>query len=179
MDHSFFDAAFIDGPDRVDGKAKVTGAAKYAAEYELPGLAYGVLVHSTIARGSIKAIDSKAAEKAPGVLGVVSHLNSIKVPGYDVSVNPGQGPAGGRGLQVFNDPYIRFYGQPIALVIADSFERAVYGASLVKFQYNKEQHVTNFEEAKKTTAPVAGARYNDYVRGEKDAYKNAPVKIDA
>ena len=179
MGNFFFDEAFIDGPDRVDGKAKVTGAAKYAAEYELPGLTYGVLVHSTIARGSIKAIDSKSAEKAPGVLGVISHLNSIKVPGYDMSVNPGQGPAGGKGLQVFNDAFVRFYGQPIALVIADTFERAVFGASLVKFQYSREQHLTDFEEAKKTVAPVAGARYNDFVKGEKDAYKTAAVKIEA
>ena len=178
MGNYFFDQPFIDGPDRVDGKAKVTGAAKFSAEYELANLAYAVLVGSTVAKGSIKAIDSKSAERAPGVLGVISHFNTIKVPGYDAGSNPTAGPAGGRGLQVFNDNIIRFYGQPIALVVADSYERAVYAASLVRFQYEKSQHITDFDEAKKTIAAVEGPRYNDYVRGEKDAYKNAPVKIE-
>ena len=179
MGNYFFDQPFIDGPDRVDGKAKVTGAAKFSAEYELPGLTYAVLVASTIAKGSIKAIDSKSAERSPGVLEVISHLNTIKVPGYDTGANPAAGSAAGRGLQVFNDNIIRFYGQPIALVVADSFERAVYAASLVKFQYEKLPHLTDFDEAKKTLAALSGPRYNDYVRGEKDAYKNAPVKIEA
>src|SRR3990170_5168963 len=126
MGNYFFDQPFIDGPDRVDGKAKVTGAAKFSAEYELANLVYALLVGSTVAKGSIKAIDSKSAERAPGVLGVISHLNTIKVPGYDVGSNPATGLAGGRGLQVFNDNIIRFYGQPIALVIANTFERAVH-----------------------------------------------------
>lgn len=178
MGNYFFDQSFIDGPDRVDGKAKVTGAAKFSAEHELGGLTYGVLVSSTIAKGSIKTIDSKSAERAPGVLAVISHLNTIKVPGYDVPANLPSGPVGGRGLQVFNDHFIRFYGQPVALVIADSFERAVHAASLIKVQYIKEQHLTDFDVAKETTTPVAGARYNDYVRGEKDAYKNGPIKIE-
>ena len=179
MGNYFFDQPFIDGPDRVDGKAKVTGAAKYSAEYDLPGLVYGVLVSSTIAHGSIKAIDAKAAEKSPGVVAVISHQNSIKVPGYDAGANPVKGPTGGRGLQVFNGAYIYFYGQPIALVLADTFERAVYAASLVRFQYEKEPQTTQLSEAIKSVAPVEGPRYNDYVRGEKGAYKNAAVKVEA
>lgn len=179
MGNYFFDQPFAEGPDRVDGRAKVTGAAKYSAEYELAGLSYGVLVGSTIARGSITALDARAAERAPGVLGVISHLNTIRVPGYDAGANPVKGPTGGRGLQVFNDPFIRFYGQPVALVVADTLERAVHAASLVKVQYGKEAHLTDFEAARKTTAPLEGQRYNDYVRGEKDAWQSAPVKVDA
>jgi xanthine dehydrogenase YagR molybdenum-binding subunit len=180
MGIKFFDApAPIDEIDRVTGKAVVTGKAKYAAEYEIPAMTYGVLVGSTIAKGTITAIDSKAAEKAPGVLAVISYLNSPKVPGYDQGANPVKGPTGGKGLQVFNDNIVRFNNQPIALVIADTFERAVYGASLVKAQYNKEEHQTNPEEMQKKGQPLEGTRYKDNIRGEADAYKNAAIKIEA
>ena len=175
MGKHFFDTNFFDGDDRVTGKAVVTGSAKYAAEHELPGITYGVLVGSTIAKGSIAAMNTKAAEKAPGVLAVITHLNSPKVPGY----NYGSNPAGRSGLQVFNGNTIYFNGQPIALVIADTFERAVYAASLVKSQYKKEQPQTDFSQAGKTVAPLEGSRYKDNIRGEADAYKNAPVKIEA
>lgn len=165
--------------DRVTGKAVVTGIAKYAAEHDIANITYGVLVEATIAKGSITAISTKAAERAPGVIAVITHLNSPDVPGYDAGGNPAKGPTGGKGLQVFDGPAIYFNGQPIALVIADTFERAVYAASLVKAQYKKEQHETDFSEAGKSVEALEGARYKDFVRGEADAYKNAPVKIEA
>src|ERR1700709_2677571 len=84
--------------NRVDGHAKVTGAAKYFAEYELPNMAYGVLVGSNITKGKILALDTKAAEKAPGVLAVLSHLNRPVVPGYEPKpAQDGQNQAQGRG----------------------------------------------------------------------------------
>lgn len=67
---------------RVDGRAKVTGGAKYTAEVQLPELTYGILVESTIGSGTILALDTKKAEKAPGVLAVISHLNTPGVPEY-------------------------------------------------------------------------------------------------
>src|SRR5438128_1633202 len=79
-----------DPDDRVDAKVKVTGTAKFAAEYEIPGLVYGVLVTSTITKGRIKNIDAKKAERAPGVLSVVTHLNRPKVPGWDSQENTQQ-----------------------------------------------------------------------------------------
>src|SRR4051812_26623271 len=86
--------------DRVDGRAKVTGAAKYSAEYAFPGLVYAVLVSSTVASGTIKTIDSKAAERAPGVLAVISHFNSPKIPAYyDAGGNPVKGATGGQELR--------------------------------------------------------------------------------
>src|SRR5829696_6064922 len=180
MEKFFFDTdlPFADD-DRVDGRAKVTGTADYAAEHQLPGLVYGVLAGSTIAKGTISTIDTKAAEKAPGVLAVITHLNSPKVPGYDAGANPVKGPTGGRGLEVFNGNTIHFNGQPIALVIADTFERAVYAASLVKAEYRKEEHQTNFDEASKKIPALEGARYKDNIRGEADAYKKAEVRIEA
>src|SRR3954463_11088586 len=147
MDKEFFPVNKFDDGDRVTGRAIVTGAAKYAAEHPTDKLCYGVLVGSTIAKGSVTAIDTKAALKAPGVIDVISHLNSPKVPGYDAGANPVKGPTGGRGLEVFNGNTIYFYGQPIALVLADTFERATYAASLIKAQYKKEQHETDFDES--------------------------------
>ncbi|MGZ8538643.1 MAG: xanthine dehydrogenase family protein molybdopterin-binding subunit, partial [Flavisolibacter sp.] len=179
MDKKFFETRFFEEGDRVNGRAVVTGKAKYAAEHDIKDLMYGVLVGSTIAKGSISAMDTKAAEKSPGVIAVINHLNSIKVPGYDAGGNPVKGPTGGRPLEVFNGNTIYFYGQPIALVIADTIERATHAASLIKSQYNKEAHQTDFDEVIKNTPALEGARYKDNIRGEIDAYKNAPVKIEA
>ena len=165
--------------DRVDGRAKVTGIAKYTAEYELADLVYGVLATSNITRGTIAAIDTKAAEKAPGALAVITHQNAPKIPGYDEGINPAKGQTGGKGLRIFNDNVIRFNGQPIALVIADTFERATYAASLIKAQYNKETPHTDLAEAIKSGKAVEGDRYKEEVHGEKEAWTTAPVKIEA
>lgn len=165
--------------DRVDGKAKVTGAARYSAEYDLAGLTYGVLATSNITKGTITAINTKGAEKAPGVLAVITHLNAPKIPGYDEGKNPAKGQTGGKGLKIFNDAIIRFNGQPVALVIADTFERATYAASLIKAQYNKEAFHTDLAEAIKKDKPLAGDRYKENVRGDAAAWKSAAVKIEA
>src|SRR5664279_2144287 len=106
--------------DRVDGKAKVTGAAKYAAEYDFPDMAYGVLAGSTIANGSIVAMDTKKAGQAPGVLAIISHLNLTRPPGYPPPIESGKGPTSKKDYKVFEDDIIRFNGQPVALVIADT-----------------------------------------------------------
>ncbi|HZH37476.1 MAG TPA: xanthine dehydrogenase family protein molybdopterin-binding subunit, partial [Flavisolibacter sp.] len=176
---NFFDTPFpLADIDRVDGKAKVTGTADYAAEHQLADLTYAVLVGSTITRGTIKALDIKAAEKAPGVLAVLSHFNAPKVPGYDEGENPAKGRTEGSGLKIFNDNKIRFNGHPIALVVADTFERATYAASLIKAQYSKEEPHTALAAAVKNNKPVEGNNYKEAVRGEKDAWQNAPYKVE-
>jgi xanthine dehydrogenase YagR molybdenum-binding subunit len=158
-----------EGITRVDGRLKVTGSIKYAAEYSFPGLIYGVLVNSAIARGAITAIDSKAAEMAPGVVAVVSHLNAPAIPGYEGSAHE---------VKTFNDSKIYFNGQPIVLVIADTFERARFAASLVKVQYRIEPHQTNIGANLQNTYKPWGEG-SDYLRGEANAWRNAPVKIEA
>ena len=170
---------YLEDGDRVNGKDIVTGKAKYAAEHDIPNLAYGVLVGSTIAKGSIAAMDTKSAENAPGVLSIITHLNTPVVPGYDAGGLPIKTPVGGKNLQVFNGPTSYFNGQPIALVVADTFERALFAATLVKAQYNKEAHATNFLEAGKSVKAIDTAKYKDNIRGEVDGYKNAPIKIEA
>ena len=92
----FFSAQATDPINRVDGKAKVTGAAAYAADQKLPQTAYGFLVGSTIAKGRIRSIDTRSAERAPGVLAVLTHLNAPKLPGYQTGKDPAKPPTSGQ-----------------------------------------------------------------------------------
>ncbi len=173
--------------NRVDGKLKVTGAATYSTEYKIADAVYAVLVGSTIASGSIASIDSKAASGAPGVLKVVTHQNSIKVPGYQgQSGEPGQPQPVGRPLRVFYDEKVYFNNQPIAMVVATTFERARYAASLVKVTYKDVQPAnTDFEKNRDKGIIPEQAKKNpkaataDYSRGAADATTTAPVKIEA
>jgi xanthine dehydrogenase YagR molybdenum-binding subunit len=157
---------------RVDGRLKVTGSARYAAEHPFQGLLYGALVNSTIAKGIITGIDSKAAEKLPGVVAVISHLNAPKIPGYAAAQIRGNS----REIQTFNDNKIYFNGQPVVLVVADTFERAKHAASLVKIKYTPEPHKTSLTaNLQNATRP---GEEGDYLRGEANAYRHAPVKIE-
>lgn len=165
--------------DRVDGVQKVTGAAKYSAEYDFPGMVYGVLATSNVTKGTINEIDTKAAENAPGVLAVITHLNCPPLPGYKTTPEQEKLAATKKGYKVFADNIVRFNGQPIAIVVADTFERATYAASLIKASYTKEKYNTDFDEAIKSTTPLEGNNFKEYVRGEANAWKNAAVKIEA
>ncbi|WP_295715920.1 xanthine dehydrogenase family protein molybdopterin-binding subunit [Mucilaginibacter sp.] len=162
------------GMSRIDGRLKVTGAAKYSAEYTPAGLTYGVLVGSTITKGSITSIDTKAAGQAPGVLAVITHLNAPKVPGDQPEGGKPVPPKG--AFKVFYDDKIYYNGQPIALVIADTFERALFGASLVKAQYHTDKHITNLPDNRSNGFPPRGE--GTYKRGTEDAWKAAPFKVE-
>ncbi|MBL7741055.1 MAG: xanthine dehydrogenase family protein molybdopterin-binding subunit [Chitinophagaceae bacterium] len=165
--------------DRVDGIQKVTGKAKYSYEYDFPGMVYGVLAGSTIAKGTMTVIDTKAAANAPGVIEVITHLNCPEVPGYKRTPEQEKAPAIRQGYRVFSDNIIRFNGQPIALVIADTYERAVHAASLIKATYKEEQYNTDIHAAIKTGKPLEGNAYREYIRGEANAWQKAEVKIEA
>ncbi|WP_316800394.1 xanthine dehydrogenase family protein molybdopterin-binding subunit [Pedobacter frigidisoli] len=160
-----------DQNDRVDGIDKVMGRAKYFAEYNLPGLTYGVLVTSTITKGKISSLNARAAEKAPGVIAVISHLNKPSAPAYEQE--------GGPAMKIFYTDKIFFNGQPIAIVVADTFERATHAASLVKVEYEKADFNTDFEKAVNDTKAKKLQGQPDYKRGIQDAYKTAEVKIEA
>lgn len=162
--------------NRVDGFAKVTGSATYSAEYKTAGVVYACLVGSTIAKGRIKSIDTKKAEWAPGVLSVITHLNVDKPVGYKDAKDPHNF---GQPLQIFKDDSIVYYDQPIALVIADTFERMQYAASLIKAEYFKEEHSTDLNKAKDKERKVDTKKGDDYNRGIQDGYKNAPVILEA
>src|SRR3954447_12741377 len=125
---------------RVDGRLKVTGTATYAAEFNVPGQAHGAIVRSTVANGRIASIDSAAAERAPGVAAVVTHLNAPKLP-----YRPHKGlvdPEVGERLHVLQDDRVSHQGQPIALVVAETVEQAQHAVALVRVTYAAETGTT-------------------------------------
>src|SRR5207248_2639466 len=130
---------------RVDGRAKVTGGAKYAAEYNVPNLAYGWVISSAAARGKITAIDAAEALALPGVLQVFTHENAPTLARSDKSWRDEVAPPGSPFRPLY-DAEVKFSAQPIALVVAETFELARYAARLVRVEYEPEAHATNLEE---------------------------------
>lgn len=135
-------AAFIGQPvSRVDGRQKVTGGATYAAEFNVPNQAHAAIVRSTVANGRIASIDSTAAERAPGVISVVTHKNAPRLAyrEHKGAVDPEVGER----LHVLQDERVSHQGQPIALVIADTLEQANHAATLVRVTYAPETGTTD------------------------------------
>jgi xanthine dehydrogenase YagR molybdenum-binding subunit len=164
--------------DRVDARAKVTGAAIYAAEYNSPNLAYGVVVSSAIAKGRISSIDTRAANEVTGVLRVFTHANAPRQAIDDESYQDEVAPPGSPFRPLY-DVRIRYSGQPIALVVADTFEAARYAASLVRVDYKRENHKTDFSlHDQRSYTPE---NKNDLPsRGDADrALQRADIAIDA
>jgi xanthine dehydrogenase YagR molybdenum-binding subunit len=164
--------------DRVDGVDKVTGKATFAAEHQLANMAYAVFVCSTIAKGSIKNMILADAKRAAGVLDIIYYGNCPDVPGYNpYSKDPNKKGYEWWGLKVFSTNQVFSNGQPIAMVIADTLERAVHAASLVKAEYVKDEFDTDFENAKADEKKLK--KPSEYKRGDADAYKNGEVNIEA
>jgi len=171
------DNKFYKDDDRVDGVEKVTGRARYTADQRIDNVVYGVFVTSTIARGAIKNILVSEAKNAPGVLSIISHLNCPPIPGYQPH-NKELNKRGfeWRGLKVFGSNMVYHYGQPVALVVATTWEKAVQAARLVKPEYLPEPFETDFESLRKNEAKLK--KISDYKRGEEDAYKKADVYVE-
>ena len=125
--------------NRVDGVAKVTGEARYAAEYRVPDMLYGVTVVSAITKGRIVSIDEEAARAVPGVVDIVSHLNRPKQAWLDRSWRD-ELKIPGEPFKAFHDDQILFNAQPIAVVVAETFEAARFAATLVEVAYEAEPH---------------------------------------
>ncbi len=126
--------------NRVDGKLKVTGGARYTADMPVENLTYGVLIESTIAKGKIIKLETTAAETAPGVLAVITYRN---VPTFNqITFFPG-----GQSLPVLHDENIYYQGQHIGIVVAETLEQAQYAATLVKVEYEIEQATIDIDEA--------------------------------
>src|SRR5262245_57889133 len=102
---------------RIDGIDKVTGAAKYAAEVNVPGLLYGSVVTATIAKGRSVRIDSSAAKRAKGVIDVLTHEHRPSMADSDEAYKDSVAPDGSPYRPLYDDE-IKFNGQPIALVVA-------------------------------------------------------------
>src|SRR5262245_5977466 len=127
---------------RVDGRAKVTGEARYAGEYHAPDLAYGVVVSSPIAKGRITRIDFSEALRLEGVIHVFTHENAPSTARLDRSYRDDIAPPGSPFRPLRNDKVL-FSGQPVALVVADTLELARYGATLVNIGYTPTPHATD------------------------------------
>src|SRR5476651_314399 len=140
-------SATIMGParNRVDGRLKVTGAAKYSVEFEVPKCAHGWTVESNLAKGKITAVDTTAAQAVPGVLAVLTHLNMPKFK----SAPKKEGSIGMRSEERFplNDDEVHYAGQYVALVVAETIEQARHAASLVRVSYAPEEPLLTMEVA--------------------------------
>jgi len=157
--------------DRVDGRLKVTGGARYAYEMQQgPQTAYGFVVEAPIGKGRIKSIDTRAAERAEGVVLVLTHLNA-----------PEQGSGNHRiAHPVLTGPEVTHYGQPIAFVVAESFEQARAAAYLIIVSYDRQPGKyglrDNLEQAQMPEA--TGAKPDSAVGDFATAFAAAPVQLD-
>jgi len=128
---------------RVDGRAKVTGAAKFAGEFITPGLAHASLVTATIAKGRVSRIDANEALAVEGVIDVLTHRNRPRMASTDSAYKDEVAPEEGSPYRPLYDDRIQFSSQPIALVVAEESEIACFAASLVRVEYDEEAHVTD------------------------------------
>ncbi|MFS8977500.1 molybdopterin-dependent oxidoreductase, partial [Cupriavidus necator] len=168
---------------RVDGRAKVTGSARYAADFNQPGQAYAVIVGASIGLGRVTVLDAEAARRLPGVLAVLTHENAPKL-----AYAPHKGfidPEHGERLHVLQDDRVRFYGQPVAVVVAQTLDQAEHAACLVQIRYAEETPVSDpLDQRAEAVVPEAGREPGphsaDRVRGDPEAaLAAAAVSIDA
>jgi xanthine dehydrogenase YagR molybdenum-binding subunit len=131
---------------RVDGRAKVTGEAKYAGEFNASDLAYGSVIESTIPKGRITRIDASEALRVEGVLEVLTHQNRPDMAESDEAWKDDVAPEEGSPFRPLYDDKIKFSGQPIAVVLAKEWEVARYAASLVRIEYEREAFVTDLHK---------------------------------
>ncbi len=128
---------------RIEGALKVTGRAKYAAEYNVPDLLHGYVVNATIVKGRITGIDETATRAVAGVIEVFHHDHRSKLPRFDLLYSDMDAPPGSPFRPLY-DAEVQFSGQPIALVVAETFEAARYGASLLNVSYEEEDFDVDF-----------------------------------
>jgi xanthine dehydrogenase YagR molybdenum-binding subunit len=156
---------------RVDGRAKVTGAARYSYEEPVANAVYAVMVTSTVAAGRVASIDSAAARALPGVIAVLTHENAPRV----------KADAGDRKLKVLQDAQVFYDRQPVALVVADTFEHATDAAAQVRVAYDRTPPATTMASPGALEYKPEAANNNppDTARGDfAAAFGAAPVRLD-
>jgi xanthine dehydrogenase YagR molybdenum-binding subunit len=168
---------------RIDGPLKVSGTAQYASDFHFPGMLYAVPVEATIANGKIQKLDTAVAEKMPGVR-VVFHRENI---GKIFRSVKGKGAIEGiceERRPPFEDDVVRYYGQYIALAVADTFEAAKAAADVVQATYVREKPNVATDLKADDEPDVIAATYGpqhrvESERGDPDAFfASAPVKVD-
>src|SRR5438045_3976724 len=167
---------------RVDGPLKVTGKAQYASDYRFPGLLYGVPVEATIANGKVTKLDTAAAEKMPNVRAIFHRQNIGKI----FRSTPGEGFEGicDERRPPFEDDVVRYYGQYVALAVADTFEAAKAAADAVHVTYAKEKPnvetdlKADDEPAEVPTTEGSTPRLQSKRGDAEAAFASAPVKLE-
>lgn len=169
---------------RVEAHAKVTGTARYASEFDQPEQAYAVLVTSTIALGRVTSIDGAGIAHSPGVLAVISHLNAPRL--HYREQRAFTDPAVGERLHVLQDDQVRFFGQPIAIVVAATLDQAEHAAAALTVKYEAADAVVQMEgQGTKEVVPEAATKPGtrvlaDYARGDAEAsFREASGRVDA
>jgi xanthine dehydrogenase YagR molybdenum-binding subunit len=166
---------------RIDGPLKVSGRAPFAAEFPMEGMAYASLVFSPIAKGRILEIDTTSAEAAPGVLAVMTYVNAPRISPPPVFLS-GAKAAGGDDLPVMQEDLIRWNGEPVAVVLAETQEQADHATSLVHIVYEARRALIDFAEAKAAgsrTAVFMGQPLHLEIGDADKALAEAPVRIDS
>ncbi|MFQ3384524.1 xanthine dehydrogenase family protein molybdopterin-binding subunit [Escherichia coli] len=156
--------------DRIDGPLKTTGTARYAYEWheEAPNAAYGYIVGSAIAKGRLTALDTDAAQKAPGVLAVITASNAGALGKGDKNT-----------ARLLGGPTIEHYHQAIALVVAETFEQARAAASLVQAHYRRNKGAYSLADEKQAVSQPPEDTPDKNVGDFDGAFTSAAVKIDA
>jgi xanthine dehydrogenase YagR molybdenum-binding subunit len=164
---------------RIDASAKVTGSARYAAEHNVPGLAQGFVVSSSIAKGRIKHIHTADALSVAGVLDVLTHAHRPELASSDEKYKDEVAPDGSPFRPLYHEQIV-FNGQPVALVVAEELEIARFAASLVRVEYEQQPHVTDFEAQRARGAALQPDGAPSHERGDPiKAFERAPVRIKA
>jgi xanthine dehydrogenase YagR molybdenum-binding subunit len=159
---------------RIDGPKKTTGTATYAYEHHdaLPSPAYGFVVGSAIAKGSITSMDLKAASASPGVLAIVTAANAGKLGKGSFNI-----------AKLLGGPDVQHYHQAVAIVVAESFEQARAAAALVQVEYSPVSGAYDLAQAKDSAGlarPTRSGGPSQTTVGDFDgAFEHAPVKLDA
>lgn len=161
---------------RVDGVAKVTGAAKYSAEFKASDLVYGAVVSARVAKGRIKQIDSREALGVKGVFDVLCHSHRPKLADRDENYKDDVAPDGSPFRPLY-DENILFSGQPVALALAEEWEIARFAASLVRVEYEGDGHATDLDVERKRSTLLENSRKS---RGDFDAaFAGAQTRVEA
>jgi xanthine dehydrogenase YagR molybdenum-binding subunit len=166
--------------NRTDAWAKVSGAARYTAEHEVEGLTHAVLVTSTIPSGRVLRIDDSAAREVPGVLLVMTPQNAMRLP-RETKDGKLQPPIG-RRLTLLQEDDVYYNNQPIAVVVADTYEHAREAAARLRIEYARKDAVLDFERAKQSLHPPEKvlSEDTDTERGKlQDGLLASSVHIDA
>jgi xanthine dehydrogenase YagR molybdenum-binding subunit len=170
--------------NRVDGRDKVMGKAKYSAEYSLPGLVYGVLKTSDIAKGRIQSIDTSLALKEPGVVQILTHLNLPKLAKTPNDPEGKKAIGAPMGFLPMTSDVIHYAGQPVALIVADTFERATQAAALVRVSYAAEAPIGAYTDKRAqlfNPEKIQDGKADGYTRrgDAQAALASAPIKLTA